>query len=150
MPLTGAELLTKIKDLGDAPRDQVAIACGYLNDKTGKPAFTAFYEAMLQAKGVSLAPPSTAKAKGRGKQPSWKATVAKTGTCPVGGVYTSLIGAKAGDTIAIRHEGTRLWLEVISAASAAPEAASSPVEAVEAAPASMAAAGAPAAALAPF
>lgn len=147
--LTGTELLTKIHSLGDAPRDQVAIACGYLNDK-GKPAYTAFYEAMLQAKGLELAPPSGKRKASRGKQPSFKATVAKTGTCPVGAAYTSLIGAKAGDTITIGHEGTRLWLEVSAVAEAPSEAASSPVEAAEAAPASVVAAGAPAAALAPF
>jgi hypothetical protein len=149
MPLTGTELLTKIHSLGDAPRDQVAIACGYVNDK-GKPGYTAFYEALILAKGVSLCPPSGKPAKGRGKQPSFKATVAKTGTVPIGAAYTSLIGAKPGDTITIGHEGSRLWLEVTAVADAPSEAAVSPVEAVEASPASMVAAGAPAAALAPF
>lgn len=149
MPLTGAELLTKIHSLGDAPRDQVAIACGYVNDK-GKPAYTAFYEAMLVAKGLELAPPTGKRKASRGKQPSFKATVTKTGTVPIGGAYTSLIGAKAGDTITIGHEGARLWLEVTATADAPSEAASSPEKAAEAAPAPVVAAGAPAAALAPF
>lgn len=144
MPLTGTELLTKIHALGEAPKDQVAIACGYVNEKTGKPAYTAFYEALITAKGVSLAPPSTAKPKGRGKAPSWEATVAKNGTVPVGGAYTSLLGLTAGQKVRIHHEGSRLWLEAIS------EAASSPVEAPATVPASAVAAGAPAAALAPF
>lgn len=146
MPLTGTELLTKIKDLGEAPKDQVCIATGYVNEKTGKPAYTAFYEALLQAKGVALAPPSTARKASRGKAPSFKATVAKTGTVPIGGAYTSLLGAKPGDTITIGHEGNRLWLEV----SATGEAPGSASEAAGASPASGAAAGAPAAALAPF
>lgn len=145
MPLTGAELLNKIHALGEAPKDQVAIACGYVNDK-GKPAYTAFYEAMLVAKGIELAPPSTARKATRGKQPSFKATVAKTGTVPIGAAYTSLIGAKAGDTITIGHEGTRLWLEV----TATGEASTSASEAPAACPAPGVAAGAPAAALAPF
>jgi hypothetical protein len=149
MALTGTALLTKIQELGNAPRDQVAIACGYVNDK-GKPAFTAFYEAMLQAKGLQLAPPSTARKASRGKQPSFKATVAKNGTVPIGGAYTSLIGAKPGDTITIAHEGGKLTLAAIAAS----EAPVSPVEVPAAAPAPVGAAspsaGAPEAALAPF
>lgn len=140
--LTGAELLTRIKELGDAPKDEVAIACGYVTDK-GKPAYVAFYEAMLVAKGIELAPPSTAR-KARGKQPSWVATVSKAGTIPVGAAYTTLLGLVAGQKVRIGHEGTRLWLE------AASEASVSPVEASVARPAASPAAGAPAAALAPF
>jgi hypothetical protein len=150
MALTGTALLTKIQELGDAPRDEVAIACGYVNDKTGKPAFTAFYEAMLQAKGVALAPPSTARKASRGKAPSWEATVAKNGTVPVGGAYTSLLGLTAGHKVRIAHEGNRLILEAI----AAPAAPVSPVEVPAAAPVPVGAAspsaGAPEAALAPF
>jgi hypothetical protein len=150
MALTGAELLQKIQALGDAPRDQVAIACGYVNDKTGKPAFTAFYEAMLVAKGLQLAPPSTAKAKSRGKAPSYEATIAKTGTLPIGASYTSEAGWAAADKVRITVAGGRIILDRITPA-AAP---SSPSEAVvtPAAPVSAASpsAGAPEAALAPF
>ena len=147
--LTGAELLAKVHELGEAPKDQVAIACGYVNDK-GKPAYTAFYEALITAKGVSLAPPSTAKAKGRGKAPSYEATIAKSGTLPIGGAYTAQAGWQPADKVRIAVDGSRIILERI----ASPEAASSPVEAVAAAPAPTAAvapsAGAPEAALAPF
>lgn len=145
MPLTGSELLTKIHDLGEAPKDQVAIACGYVNDK-GKPAYTAFYEALITAKGVSLAPPSTAKAKGRGKAPSYEATIAKSGTLPIGAAYTSQAGWQPTDKVRIAVDGTRITLERIVSA----EAASSACEVPAAAPASVVAAGAPAAALAPF
>ena len=143
MPLTGSELLSKIHELGNAPRNQVAIACGYANDK-GKPAYTAFYEALMQAKGVSLAPASTAKAKGRGKAPSYEVTVNKQGVAPVGGAYTSLLGWSNGDKLRISVDGGRISLERIATA----EAASSPVEAPQAAPAHQPAAGAPESALA--
>lgn len=39
--LTGADLLAKVKELGDTPRDQVCEACGYVN-KAGKPSYTGF------------------------------------------------------------------------------------------------------------
>ena len=149
MPLTGSELLAKIHELGEAPRDQVAITCGYVTDK-GKPAYTAFYEALMQAKGVALAPPSTAKAKGRGKAPSYEVTVNKQGVAPVGGAYTSLLGWNNGDKLRITVDGGRISLERIATA----EAASSPVEAPQAVAAVAGtagpSAGAPEAALAPF
>lgn len=143
--LTGAELLAKIHELGEAPRDQVAIACGYVTDK-GKPAYTAFYEALMTAKGVALAPPSTAKAKGRGKQPSYEVTINKQGVAPVGGAYTSLLGWTTGDKLRIAVDGGRINLERIATAEAAVSAAEAPA----ACPAPSPAAGAPAAAAAPF
>lgn len=146
MPLTGTELLAKIKDLGDTPKDQLAIACGYVNEKTGKPSYTGFYEAMLQAKGVSLAPPSTARKASRGKQPSYEVTINKQGVAPVGGAYTSLLGWATGDKLRIAVDGGRISLERIAAA----EAAVSPAEAPAACPAPSPAAGAPAAAVVPF
>lgn len=149
MALTGAELLSKIHELGEAPKDQVCIVTGYVNDK-GKPAYTAFYEALLQAKGVTLAPPSTAKAKSRGKAPSYEATIAKTGTLPVGGAYTSEAGWTAGDKVRISVGSARITLERITTAAApssAPEAVATPAAPVSAASPS---AGAPEAALAPF
>ena len=149
MPLTGSELLAKIYELGEAPRDQVAITCGYVTDK-GKPAYTAFYEALMQAKGVALAPPSTAKAKGRGKAPSYEVTVNKQGIAPVGGAYTSLLGWSNGDKLRITVDGGRISLERIATAPEPAEAAVSPAEAPAACPAPQPAAGAPAAAVVPF
>lgn len=145
MLLTGAALLQKIQELGDAPRDQVAIACGYVN-KAGKPAYTVFYEAIAQAKGVALAPSSNAKPKSRGKAPSYEVTINKQGVAPVGGAYTSLLGWTSGDKLRIAVDGGRISLERIPAA----EAAVSTAEAPAACPAPSPAAGAPAAAVVPF
>ncbi len=147
--LTGTELLTKVHELGDTPRDQVAIACGYVTDK-GKPAYVAFYEALTLAKGVALAPPTGKAAKGRGKAPSYEVTINKQGIAPVGAHYTAQAGWSNGDKLRIAVDGSRITLERIASA----EAASSPVEAPEACPAptapSQPSAGAPEAALAPF
>ena len=55
--LTGADLLAKVKELGDVSKSDLVQACGYVstkNDGGGKLNFTAFYEALLEAKGVSL------------------------------------------------------------------------------------------------
>ena len=54
-PLTGSALLAKIKELGDAGKSDLVRACGYAGtrpDGTQRLNFTAFYEALLEAKGI--------------------------------------------------------------------------------------------------
>ena len=114
--LTGSELLAKVKELGQAPRDQIAIACGYVR-KDGKAAMAPFSEALLAAHGLSL-PPASTKAK-KGKPLSFTAKVAKSGTVPITAGYTKLIGAEPGDHITIEHVGDTLVLRKAAAAAAA-------------------------------
>ena len=55
--LTGSDLLTKVKDLGDVSKSDLVRACGYVSTKkdgSERLNFTAFYEALLDAKGVNL------------------------------------------------------------------------------------------------
>ena len=55
--LTGSDLLNKVKDLGDVNKSDLVRACGYVSTKKDggeRLNFTAFYEALLEAKGVSL------------------------------------------------------------------------------------------------
>ena len=55
--LTGSDLLNKVKDLGDISKSDLVRACGYVSTKKDggeRLNFTAFYEALLEAKGVSL------------------------------------------------------------------------------------------------
>ena len=57
MPFEGLDLLAKVKELGDAPKSELVRSCGYFSTKkdgTERLNFTAFYEALLNAKGVSL------------------------------------------------------------------------------------------------
>ncbi|MEC8737812.1 MAG: hypothetical protein VXX91_06240 [Planctomycetota bacterium] len=50
--LKGTELLDTIRKMETADRSTQCIACGYVRED-GKPAFTAFYEAILEARGVT-------------------------------------------------------------------------------------------------
>ena len=53
--LTGADLLAKVKDLGDVSKTDLATQCGYVSKKkdgSDRVNFTAFYEAILEARGV--------------------------------------------------------------------------------------------------
>lgn len=49
--LKGTELLDTIRKMETADRSTQCIACGYVRED-GKPAFTAFFEAILEARGV--------------------------------------------------------------------------------------------------
>ena len=122
--LTGSELLAKVRELGQTPRDQLAIACGYVNGK-GKPAFTAFFEALNAAHGLSLAPVA-AKPK-RGKPLSWSIKPTKTGALVVAAGYGNLLGVTETDTVTIQHTGDAL---VLRKAPGSPEKASQPVAVV--------------------
>ena len=49
--LKGTELLDAIRSMETASRTEQCLACGYVREN-GKPAFTNFYEAILEARGV--------------------------------------------------------------------------------------------------
>ena len=52
--LTGAELLAKVKELGEVSKSDVVRACGYVSTKkdgSERLNFTAFYEALLNEIG---------------------------------------------------------------------------------------------------
>ena len=49
--LTGSALLDMIRKMESADRTTQCLTCGYVREN-GKPAFTAFYEAILEARGV--------------------------------------------------------------------------------------------------
>lgn len=57
VPLTGQDLLDKVKNLGDVSKSALVRACGYVTTKkdgSERLNFTSFYEALLEAKGVDL------------------------------------------------------------------------------------------------
>jgi len=55
--LTGSDLLSKVKELGGVNKSDLVRACGYVSTKKSggeRLNFTAFYEALLEAKGVDI------------------------------------------------------------------------------------------------
>jgi hypothetical protein len=92
--LTGTDLLAKVKALGDAPKSELVRECGYVSTKkdgSERLNFTAFYEALLDAKGMSLGEGGKA---GRGL--SYMAKVHFNGNLMVGKAYTDQLGLKPG------------------------------------------------------
>tara|TARA_Y100000004_G_C8696445_1_gene319781 strand:+ start:98 stop:574 length:477 start_codon:yes stop_codon:yes gene_type:complete len=52
--LKGTELLNTIRTMETASRSEQCLACGYVR-QDGKPAFTSFYEAIMEARGITTA-----------------------------------------------------------------------------------------------
>ena len=103
--LTGAELLAKVKDLGDVSKSDVVRACGYVSDKKDggeRLNFTAFYEALLEAKGVSLGTGSSAGIGKGGRKLSYVATVQGNGNLLIGKAYTAMLELEPGDNFEIK------------------------------------------------
>ncbi len=102
--LTGAELLAKVKDLGDVSKTYLATACGYVSKKkdgSDRVNFTAFYEALLNAKGIDLGGGSAGVGKG-GRKLSYTAKVQGNGNLLVGNAYTAMLDLQVGDEFEIK------------------------------------------------
>ena len=96
--LTGTELLAKVKELGDVSKTDLATQCGYVSKKkdgSDRVNFTAFYEALLGAKGIELGGGGAAIGKG-GRKLSYVATVQGNGNLLVGKAYTAMLGLEPG------------------------------------------------------
>ncbi|MEB3348539.1 MAG: AbrB family transcriptional regulator [Cyanobacteriota bacterium] len=101
--LTGSELLAKVKELGDVSKSEIVRACGYVSDKKDggeRLNFTAFYEALLEAKGVEIG--STPKGGKAGRKLSYVATVQGNGNLLIGKAYTALLDLQPGDEFEIK------------------------------------------------
>ena len=104
--LTGSDLLNKVKELGDASKSDLVRACGYRSTKKDggeRLNFTAFYEALLVAKGVNLSSgaPSGGVGKG-GRKLSYIATVQGNGNLLIGKAYTAMLDLTPGDEFEIK------------------------------------------------
>jgi hypothetical protein len=103
--LTGSELLAKVKEMGDVSKSDLVRACGYVSTKKDgneRLNFTAFYEALLEAKGLSL---GEGGGKGRGKDGrklGYTTKVQFNGNLLVGKAYTAILGLEPGDEFEIR------------------------------------------------
>ena len=102
--LTGSDLLAKVKELGDVSKSDLVRECGYVSNKKDggeRLNFTAFYEALLDAKGVNLSGAGAAIGKG-GRKLSYIAKVQGNGNLLIGKAYTALLELKPGDEFEIK------------------------------------------------
>tara|TARA_B100000401_G_C52132663_1_gene405764 strand:- start:27 stop:428 length:402 start_codon:yes stop_codon:yes gene_type:complete len=102
--LVGSELLAKVKDLGDVSKSDVVRACGYVSVKQDggeRLNFTAFYEALLDAKGINLGGGTARVGKG-GRKLSYVAKVQGNGNLLIGKAYTAMLNLEPGDEFQIK------------------------------------------------
>ncbi len=120
--LIGTELLTKVKELGDASKTELVRATGYVSTKedgTERLNFTAFYEALLEARGIHLGP---ARGDGTpGRKLSYVTHVLFNGNLLIGKAYTAQLGLKPGDAFQIQLGRRQIKLLPIDATQEAEE-----------------------------
>jgi hypothetical protein len=104
--LIGSDLLAKVKELGDASKSDLVRECGYVstkNDGGERLNFTAFYEALLGAKGVSLGIDRAGRGTGKvGRKLSYTTKIQFNGNLLVGKAYTAILDLKPGDEFEIK------------------------------------------------
>ena len=101
--LTGSDLLAKVKEMADASKSDLVRACGYVSfkkDGSERLNFTAFYEALLTAKGLDLG--GSPKGRKGGRKLSYNTKVQFNGNLMVGKAYTGMLELKPGDEFEIK------------------------------------------------
>jgi hypothetical protein len=105
--LTGSELIAKVKELKDVSKSELVRECGYV--KNGKLCFTAFYEAILAAKGLEIG--AAAKP---GRTLTYKTKVQFNGKLQIGEGYVKEMGFKPGDEFEIKVGRKSVTLQSIT------------------------------------
>ena len=101
--LTGSDLLAKFKEVEGLSDSEQCRACGYFSTKKNGETrlnYTAYYKALLEAKGMKMGGNSVV-GKG-GRKLSYVATVQGNGNLLIGKAYTALLELKPGDKYKIK------------------------------------------------
>ena len=101
--LTGSDLLAKFKEVEGLSDSEQCRACGYVSTKKNGESrlkYTAYYKALLEAKGMKMGKNSVV-GKG-GRKLSYVATVQGNGNLLIGKAYTALLDLKPGDEYNIK------------------------------------------------
>ena len=116
--LRGEELLGKIKELSGASKEDLARACGYVSTRSDgleRVNFTAFYSALLDAKGVKFAGGGAGGGR-RGRKVSYKTKVHHSGNLMVGQRYLSMLDYRPGDRFEIKLSPSQIQLVLLDTA----------------------------------
>lgn len=118
--LTGADLLAKVRELGDASKTELVRACGYTSTKkdgSERLNFTAFCEALLNARGVDI---GEYRPKGKsGRKLTYMTKVQFNGNLLVGKAYTAELGLEPGQVFEIQLDRKRISLVPVGEADSA-------------------------------
>jgi hypothetical protein len=116
-PLTGPELIQKVKDLGALNREDKARECGYFTEaKNGieRVNMMKFLNALIDAEGIDL--DSTLNGQGRGgRSASYRISVQSNGNLLIGSAYTKKMNLQAGDEFEITLGRKHIHLKQVDA-----------------------------------
>jgi hypothetical protein len=116
-PLTGADLLEKVRELGNLSKEKKARACGYYTvTKNGveRVNMMKFLNALIDAEGIEL--DSSANGQGRGgRSASYKISVQSNGNLLIGSAYTKKMGLVPGDEFEITLGRKHIHLKQVGA-----------------------------------
>jgi hypothetical protein len=111
--LTGSSLLARVRELGVCSRAELVRACGYVSttrDAGERLNYTAFYEALLDAKGIHFGHRASSRSSDHprlGRHLSYTTKVHFNGNLMVGSAYTALLDLKPGDTFTIQIDSPK-------------------------------------------
>lgn len=115
-PLTGVELVKKVKELGNLSKEEKARACGYYTlTKNGveRVNMMKFLNALIDAEGIEL--DSTSEGQGRGgRSANYRISVQSNGNLLIGSAYTKKMGLQAGDEFLITLGRKHIHLKQIT------------------------------------
>ena len=116
-PLTGPELIQKVKDLGALNNEDKARECGYFTEtKNGieRVNMMKFLNALIDAEGIDL--DSTLNGQGRGgRSASYRISVQSNGNLLIGSAYTKKMNLQAGDEFEITLGRKHIHLKQVDA-----------------------------------
>jgi hypothetical protein len=114
-PLSGEDLVKKVKKLGDESKEKKAIECGYYTvNKQGQIRVNKvkFQNALIKARGIDLEMKSNRKSN-VGRTANYHISVQSNGNLLIGATYTKQMGLKPGDEFKIILGRKNIRLESI-------------------------------------
>lgn len=115
-PLTGQELLEKVKTLGNLTKEEKAKECGYYTLTKGgvqRVNMMKFLNALIDAEGIELDGRQSKNGRG-GRSASYRITVQSNGNLLIGSAYTKQMDLRPGDEFEISLGRKHIHLKQIS------------------------------------
>ncbi|MBE9040232.1 AbrB family transcriptional regulator [Oscillatoriales cyanobacterium LEGE 11467] len=116
-PLTGEDLLKKVKDLGNLSKEEKARQCGYSTmTKNGveRVNMMKFLNALIDAEGIQLDSKQASNGRG-GRSASYRISVQSNGNLLIGSAYTKQMGLNPGDEFVITLGRKHIHLKQVDA-----------------------------------
>ncbi len=116
-PLTGTELLEKVKGLEDLSKEEKARECGYYTlTKNGveRVNMMKFLNALIDAEGIELDGKQQGNGRG-GRSASYRISVQSNGNLLIGSAYTKLMALEPGDEFEISLGRKHIHLKQVDA-----------------------------------